>query len=31
MTKKTMLMTMLMACAIGGARAQQLTTKGTLL
>ena len=30
MTKKTILMTMLMACAIGGAKAQQLTTKGTL-
>jgi outer membrane cobalamin receptor len=30
MTKKTILMTMLMACAIGGAEAQQLTTKGTL-
>ncbi len=30
MTKKTILMTMLMAYAIGGARAQQLTTKGTL-
>lgn len=30
MTKKTILMTILMACAIGGAKAQQLTTKGTL-
>lgn len=30
MTKRTILMTILMACAIGGARAQQLTTKGTL-
>ncbi len=30
MTKKTILMTMLMACAIGGAEAQQLTTKGAL-
>ncbi len=30
MTKRTILMTILMACAIGGAEAQQLTTKGTL-
>ena len=30
MTKKTILMTILMACAIGGAKAQQMTTKGTL-
>ena len=30
MTKKTILMTILMACAIGGAKAQQLTTRGTL-
>ena len=30
MTKRTFLMILLMACAIGGAKAQQLTTKGTL-
>ena len=30
MTKRTFLMILLMVCAIGGAKAQQLTTKGTL-